>query len=121
MDRGPHSVVIPMVGFDHHDLTYRGLTHCRHEAEVLLLLKPAVHKDKFVLSRVLPSGLLLGGGVKLLGATDDAFQLAFLACKFNGISLSVITFLIVKAVSPSLAVRPVLDPDEGPDCPPDSR
>ena len=68
-----------MVGVDQHDLAYRGLTHCGYVAEVFLLLKPAVHRHRFVLSCVLPSGQLLGGGLNLLGATDDAFQLAILA------------------------------------------
>ena len=48
-------------------------------------------------------------------------NLHFCPFKIKGILLSEINFLIVKALAPSLTVRPVLDPDEGPDCLFDSR
>ena len=53
----------------------------------------------------------------------DVLQSSFLLtpCKVGGITFSEMTFLIFKALAPSLAVRPVLDPDYGPDWSPDSR
>ena len=65
-----------MVGIYQSDLTYGELTHCGHVAEVVLLLKPTVHRHRFVLSCVLPGDQLFGGGLKLSGATGDTFQLA---------------------------------------------
>ena len=63
-----------MVRIDQSDLTYGGLTHCGHVVYVVLLLKPTVHRHRFVLSCILPCGQLFGGGLKPYGATCDTLK-----------------------------------------------